>query len=71
MIVLNVKSIPNWIPPDNPDGENGLADDNFDFDVSKPPDYFGVWIAALLSATPPNGGIMTLLSFDFPKLYYN
>ena len=68
--MLNVKSIPNWIPPDNPDGEKGLADDNFDFEVSKPPDAFGVWRAALFSPTPPRGGITTL-SFDFPKLYYN
>jgi|TARA_B110001450_G_C17291563_1_gene347667 hypothetical protein len=68
--VLNVKSIPNYIPPDNPEGEKGLADDSFDFEVSNPPDAFGVYRFLLDSLPIPPSGGMTTFSL-FPKLYYN
>ena len=44
--MLNVKSIPNCIPPEKPEGENGFADESLDLEVSSPPDTFGVWIFA-------------------------
>lgn len=40
--MLNVKSTYNWIPNDKPDGDNGLAEESLDLEVSYPPDAFGV-----------------------------
>ena len=50
--MLNVKSIPSWIPPAEM-GEKGFPADILDLEVFKPSEALGVFISLFLSDKPP------------------